>query len=243
MRICHLHRRSVRLQERQQTSYHFQNGNNTSRPQRMASAASTVGSSAWSLLCFICTKTASLSRHAPQSAPPGTNPHCTKKSLLLGTFFFWGRLQLLSKSTGWRPHKKNKVFFLQTTRQTRGHQRRNTNRERQHAHQFCGFSVLHRLGAASVCSEKEEASRVWNITPPPPPAAPTSTQYFHHRWITNYLPLTWKERALPFAKWHLMSQIPTTHHLMESNFFFSGREGDACHGEFKSKTRRGGRDW
>lgn len=222
MRICHLYRRSIWLRERKTNKLAFsRRKNKTSRPQSMASAVSTAGSSASSLLYFICTETASLSRHAAQSA--AGHQSSLRRVFAFGNIFFGADCSYFSQWTGWRLRTKDKVHRSKR----RGRDKRvdasrgiQTERER-HAHQFCGFCVLHRLSAASVCGEKEEASLVWNITPPPPTPS-TPTQYFHHLWITDDLPLTWKERALPFchrmnASWHLMSQIPTTHHRMELN--------------------------
>lgn len=157
----------------------------TSRPQSMASAVSTAGSSASSLLYFICTETASLSRHAAQSAA-GHQSSLHRVSLLLGTFFLGQIAATFLSEQDDAYTAKAKCTEAKEEDETNEWTPAEEYKERErHAHQFCGFCVLHRLSAASVCGEKEEASLVWNITPPPTP--PTPTQYFqpslNHRWF------------------------------------------------------------
>lgn len=204
----------------------------------MPSAASTVASPASGLLYFLFAQRQRACQDTLLSQPLGANPHRTD-SLLLGTlFFFWGRLQLLSKWTGWRLHNKKQSVPKQKkrTRQTRGHQQRNTNRER-HAHEFCGFCVLHRLSAASVCGEKEEASLVWNITPPHP------YTIFPFTIFESPMICRWHGRKrhflLPPDECKVTFDEPDTHnsssHGIKLEFSLVGKETHVT-------VRRGGRD-
>lgn len=108
----------------------FKMKNKTSRTQSMASAVSTAGSSASSLLYFICTETASLSRHAAQSA--AGHQSSLHRVFAFGNIFL-GRLQLLFSVNRMTPTHQRQSAPKQKkrTRQTSGRQQRNTNRERE----------------------------------------------------------------------------------------------------------------